>query len=65
MVFLVTILGFLGIIGGIGLFAYGSSLDSDTLKILSGIVGGLDVVLMAYGGYFNQNKVIDRLHGDR
>ena len=29
MVFLVSMLGFLGFIGGVGLFLYGSSLDSD------------------------------------
>ena len=65
MVFLVSMLGFLGFIGGIGLFVYGSSQGSDTLRILGGIVGVLGMVLLAYGGYLNQNKVIDRLRGDR
>jgi hypothetical protein len=65
MAFLVVMLGFFGFLGGIGLYAYGSSQHNGALMVFGGILGVLGFVLMAFGGYLNQNRAIDRLRGGR
>jgi len=65
MVFLMAMGGLLLFIGGAGLVYVGVSNSVMGVTILGGILGLLGFMLLAYAGYANQNRVIDRLRGDR
>ena len=65
MDFIVMMLGMFIASGGLGLVGLGSSQGNTTLFILGGIVMLLGGVLGSYGWYLRQNRMIDRLRGDR